>query len=330
MQASLEAEQRAKAEALRIKKKLEGDINELEIALDHSNKANAEAMKTIKRYQAQYRDAETAFQAESRLRVEIAEKANLVERRAMALAGEMEEARSLLDSSERGKRQSAAELADARVAVNEMTSINSKASAEKRAAESAIHTMHAEIDDMLHQAKNSEEKAKKAMVDAARLADELRAEQDHTGTTDKAKRALESQCAEMEAKYAEVSDSANRLGRAALAKLENRIRELESELGTVQARTGENYKGFQKAERKVKELTFQQDEDRKNQDRMSELATKLQAKIKTYKKQIEEAEEIAALNLAKFRKAQQELEETEERSKMAEGALSVVRSGSVF
>ncbi len=43
--------------------------------------------------------------------------------------------------------------------------------------ESAIHTMHAEIDDMLHQAKNSEEKAKKAMIDAARLADELRSEQ---------------------------------------------------------------------------------------------------------------------------------------------------------
>ena len=51
MQASLESEQRAKAEALRIKKKLEGDINELEIALDHSNKANNEAQKSIKRYQ---------------------------------------------------------------------------------------------------------------------------------------------------------------------------------------------------------------------------------------------------------------------------------------
>merc|ERR1719373_1529050 len=63
-----------------------------------------------------------------------------------------------------------------------MSSINSKASAEKRAVEGAVHTMHAEIDDMLHQAKNSEEKAKKAMVDAARLADELRAEQDHTNT----------------------------------------------------------------------------------------------------------------------------------------------------
>ena len=45
MQASLESEQQAKAEALRIKKKLEGDINELEIALDHANKANSEAQK---------------------------------------------------------------------------------------------------------------------------------------------------------------------------------------------------------------------------------------------------------------------------------------------
>ena len=56
---------------------------------------------------------------------------------------------------------------------------------------------------------------------------------------------------------------------------------------------------------------------------MQELVDKLQNKVKSYKKQIEEAEEIAALNLAKFRKAQQELEETEERAKMAEAKLSV-------
>merc|ERR1712203_301745 len=48
LQASLEAEVRAKTEALRIKKKLESDINELEIALDHANKANSEANKAIK------------------------------------------------------------------------------------------------------------------------------------------------------------------------------------------------------------------------------------------------------------------------------------------
>merc|ERR1712058_114838 len=153
MQASLESEQRAKAE---------GEINELEIALDHANKANNEAQKSIKRYQGQFREAECALAEEARVRQEMAEKASLADRRANALAGEMEEARSLLDSAERGKRQTEAELAESRNAVQEMTTINSKASAEKRTLEGAVHTMHAEI-DMLHQAKNSEEKAKKAM-----------------------------------------------------------------------------------------------------------------------------------------------------------------------
>ena len=41
--------------------------------------------------------------------------------------------------------------------------------------------------------------------------------------------------------------------------------------------------------------------------RMQELVDKLQNKVRSYKKQIEEAEEFAALNLAKFRKVQADL-----------------------
>merc|ERR1712029_912289 len=137
-----------------------------------------------------------------------------------------------------------------------------------------------------------------------------------------AKKALETQMGEIEMRLGEANEVAAKGGRAAMAKLENRIRELEIDLGALQAAHGDTFKGFQKAERKVKELQFQQDEDKKNQDRMSELAGKLQQKVKTYKKQIEEAEEIAALNLAKFRKAQQDLEENEERAKMAGAALT--------
>ena len=37
---------------------------------------------------------------------------------------------------------------------------------------------------------------------------------------------------------------------------------------------------------------------------MSDLVDKLQNKLRNYKRQIEEAEEIAALNLAKFKKVQ--------------------------
>jgi len=315
--ASLETEQKAKAETLRIKKKLESDINELEIGLDHANKANAEGLKSIKRYQLQLRETIQAFEDESRQRQIIAEAAGIADRKAAALSGEVEESRALLDSADRNKRQLEMEIADSRNAANELTSINSREMAYKRGLEGQLHTIQAEIDAMLGSAKNAEEKSKKAMVDAARLADELRAEQDHATSQAGAKKSLENQFAELEGRYNDAQAAAMKGGKAAMAKLENRIRELESELGSLQGRTSEAMKAYQRAERKTKELAFAQDEDKKNQDRMSDLAAKLQQKIKTYKGQIEEAEEIAALNLAKFRKAQQELEETEERAKMA-------------
>merc|ERR1711973_148929 len=328
--ASLEAEQRAKADALRVKKKLESDINELEIALDHANKANIEGQKAIKRYQGSLMETIQSYEDETRSRQQITEAVGIAERKANALHGEVEESRALLDSADRAKRQIDADLADARNAINEMSVINSKAMHEKRNVESMIHTLQAEIDDMLGQAKNSEEKSKRAMVDAARLADELRSEQDHATAENRGKRALDSQLGELENRLADAEAAAMKGGKNAMSKLEMKIRELEMELGNVQSHTTENYKAFQRAERRIKELQFQQDEDRKNQDRMGELANKLQSKIKTYKQQIEEAEEIAALNLAKFRKAQQELEETEERSKMAEVQIGTMRMGSAI
>merc|ERR1712150_222129 len=103
--ASLEAEQRAKAEALRIKKKLESDINELENALDHANKANSEGQKAIKRYQGQLRDTEGGYEEEKRGRIDMGEEAGIADRKANALHGELEESRSLLNSADRGKKQ---------------------------------------------------------------------------------------------------------------------------------------------------------------------------------------------------------------------------------
>merc|ERR1712134_154851 len=292
--ASLEAEQRAKGEALRIKKKLEGEINELEIGLDHANKANAEGLKSVKRYQTQLRETIQTFEDESRGKAQIIEAVGISERKAAALSGEVEESRALIDSADRAKRQIEAEIADARAAVNEIQSINARDMTAKRSLEGNIHTLSAEIDAMLGAAKNAEEKSKNAMVN---------------------------QFGDLEARLADAEAAAAKGGKAAMAKLEGKVRELEAELAGTQARYGEAAKAFQRSERKVKELQFSQSEDKKNQDRMSELAAKLQQKIKTYKSQIEEAEEIAALNLAKFRKAQQELEETEERAKLAGGSL---------
>merc|ERR1711922_108824 len=212
--ASLEAEQRAKSEALRIKKKLESDINELEIALDHANKANSEGQKAIKRYQGTLRDTIQGYEDEARGRQEIMEQVGISERKANALSGEVEESRALLDSAERAKRQLDSELADARNAVNEMGVIISFVIFFLRNVESLIHPLQAEIDDALAQAKNSEEKSKRAMVDAARLADELRSEQDHANAEGRGKRSLDTQLSELENRLAEAEAAAMKGGKA--------------------------------------------------------------------------------------------------------------------
>ena len=110
------------------------------------------------------------------------------------------------------------------------------------------------------------------------------------------------------------------------AKLEDRAHAIEMELNRTIQHTDEVHKTITKGERRVKELLFQQEENKKNQDRITDLVDKLQQKIKSYKKQIEEAEEIAAINLAKFRKAQQDFEEAEERSKICENNIAKYRA----
>ncbi|XP_051154577.1 myosin heavy chain, muscle isoform X23 [Leptopilina boulardi] len=326
MQASLEAEAKGKAEALRMKKKLEADINELEIALDHANKANAEAQKNIKRYQQQLKDVQTALEEEQRARDEARELLGISERRANALQNELEESRQLLEQADRGRRQAEQELADAHEQLNEISAQNASISAAKRKLEAELQTLHSDLDELLNEAKNSEEKAKKAMVDAARLADELRAEQDHAQTQEKLRKALETQIKDLQVRLDEAEANALKGGKKAIQKLEQRVRELENELDGEQRRHADAQKNLRKSERRIKELSFQADEDRKNHERMQDLVDKLQQKIKTYKRQIEEAEEIAALNLAKFRKAQQELEEAEERADLAEQAITKFRT----
>merc|ERR1711879_697184 len=114
-------------------------------------------------------------------------------------------------------------------------------------------------------------------------------------------------------------------GKKAMNKMETRIRELESEMDAENRRLGDAQKNLRRSERRIKELSFASD-DRKNSERMQYLIDNLQGKIKTYKKQIEEAEEIAALNLAKFRQTQANVGEAGQRADLNEQALAKSRA----
>merc|ERR1719219_1902614 len=175
--------------------------------------------------------------------------------------------------------------------------------------------MSHDLDEMVSEAAMSEEKAQRAMIDAARLADELRAEQDMAMVLERDKKLLEAQVKDAANRVDEAEQNALKGGKKAIAKMEAESR-----------RCSDAQKNLRKSERHIKELTYQQDEDRKNHERMQGLIDQLQGKIKSYKKQIEEAEEIAALNLAKFRQVQANLTGSTERADLNEQALAKTRA----
>merc|ERR1712121_489392 len=291
MQAALETESKGKTEALRMKKKLEADVGELELALENANAGAIETQGTIKKYNLQVRDAQVKVDEEARAKIIAADAKVAADRKAAAAQNALEEARTMLEQADRQRRTLETELCDTNESLADLTNTNQAIAASKRKLESEFNTLNADLDEMAAEAKLSEEKAAHSMIDAARLADELRAEQDVAATLEKDRKLLEAQCKDANARVDEAEVNALKGGKKAILKMETRIRELESELDAESRRLGDGLKNLRRSERRIKKL-------------------------------IEEAEEIAALNLAKFRKVQGAIGEAEANADANEQSLA--------
>ncbi|XP_024895490.1 myosin-7B [Pteropus alecto] len=326
LQASLDAETRARNEALRLKKKMEGDLNDLELQLGHATRQAMEAQAATRLLQAQLKEEQAGRDEEQRLAAELREQAQALERRAALLAGELEELRAALEQGERSRRLAEQELLEATERLNLLHSQNTGLLNQKKKLEVDLAQLSGEVEEAAQERREAEEKAKKAITDAAMMAEELKKEQDTSAHLERMKKTLEQTVRELQARLEEAEQAALRGGKKQVQKLEAKVRELEAELDAEQKKHAEALKGVRKHERRVKELAYQAEEDRKNLARMQDLVDKLQSKVKSYKRQFEEAEQQANTNLAKYRKAQHELDDAEERADMAETQANKLRA----
>merc|ERR1712158_345922 len=166
MQGALEKESKEKAEGLRMKKKLEADCVELDTALEHANSANAETQKVIKKYHQQIREMQSKLEKEQRAKESDREALLANESKANTAQNGLEEARTLLDQADRARRITEQELSDTNELLSNLTCQNQAIAGAKRKLV-------------------SEDKSKKAMLDTAKLAEELRAEQDATAAMER-------------------------------------------------------------------------------------------------------------------------------------------------
>uniref|UniRef100_A0A8C2B0Y7 Myosin motor domain-containing protein n=1 Tax=Cyprinus carpio TaxID=7962 RepID=A0A8C2B0Y7_CYPCA len=328
MQSNLDSEVRSRNDALRIKKKMEGDLNEMEIQLSHANRQASEAQKQLRNVQGQLKDAQLHLDDALRGQEDMKEQVAMVERRNNLMQAEIEELRAALEQTERGRKVAEQELVDASERVGLLHSQNTSLLNTKKKLEADLVQIQSEVDDTVQEARNAEEKAKKAITDAAMMAEELKKEQDTSAHLERMKKNLEVTVKDLQHRLDEAENLAMKGGKKQLQKLESRVRELEAEVEAEQRRGSDAVKGVRKYERRVKELSYQTEEDKKNINRLQDLVDKLQLKVKAYKRQAEEAEEQANTHLSKLRKVQHELEEAEERADISESQVNKLRAKS--
>merc|ERR1712183_719373 len=279
MQMALEAESKGKIEALRMKKKLEADVLDLHTALEHANAANAESQRQIKVIQNRLREVQSRFEDETRAKAQAQDNLIAADRRCNANQNALEEARTLLEQSDRNRRMIEQELADTNETLSDQTCQNQAINGAKSKCEQELNALGHELDEMSAEAHLSEEKAQRAMIDAARLADELRMEQEGAMMLERDKKLLEAQVKDAQSRLDESEQSALKGGKKAISKMETRVRELESELDAENRRLGDAQKNMRKSERHIKELSCTIDEDKKNQERMQALIDQLQSNL---------------------------------------------------
>ncbi|XP_059185614.1 myosin heavy chain, fast skeletal muscle-like isoform X2 [Centropristis striata] len=328
MQTTLDAEVRSRNDALRIKKKMEGDLNEMEVQLSHANRQAAEAQKQLRNVQGQLKDAQLHLDEAIRGEADMREQVAMVERRNSLMLAEIEELRAALEQTERSRKVAEQELVDASERVALLHSQNTSLINTKKKLEADLIQIQGEVEDSVQEARNAEDKAKKAITDAAMMAEELKKEQDTSAHLERMKKNLEVTVKDLQHRLDEAENLAMKGGKKQLQKLEARVRELEGEVDAEQRRAAEAVKGVRKYERKVKELTYQFEEDKKNITRLQDLVDKLQLKVKAYKRQSEESEEQANTHLSRYRKVQHEMEEAQERADIAESQVNKLRAKS--
>uniref|UniRef100_A0A667Y6D2 Myosin, heavy chain b n=1 Tax=Myripristis murdjan TaxID=586833 RepID=A0A667Y6D2_9TELE len=169
MQSTLDSEVRSRNDALRIKKKMEGDLNELEVQLSHANRQAAEAQKQLRIIQGQMKDSQLQLDDAVRAQDDQKEQVAMVERRNGLMSAEIEELRAALEQTERSRKMAEQELVDASERVGLLHSQNTSLLNTKKKLESDLVQIQSEVDDIVQEARNAEEKAKKAITDVRKL-----------------------------------------------------------------------------------------------------------------------------------------------------------------
>ena len=244
------------------------------MALEHANRANEDAQKNIRRYGDQVKELQMQIDEDQRRREEFREKYMTAEKKFQQVKQEQQDLMVALETvcsdatswelsvfahfqAQRFKKQMEGELGELQAHNNDLQADSQSQVLNKQKLDQELAILKADLTEASGEVWAQQEQAKTGAVEAAKLAEELRAEQERSNVVERQKKMVEMQVKELQVKIEETEMAAMKAGPKLAAKLEGQLKAVESELENEQRRQADTGKNLAKAERRARELQFE-------------------------------------------------------------------------
>ncbi|XP_054052019.1 myosin-9 [Rissa tridactyla] len=326
MEAELEDERKQRSIAVAARKKLEMDLKDLESHIDTANKNREEAIKQLRKLQAQMKDYMRELEDTRTSREEILAQAKENEKKLKSMEAEMIQLQEELAAAERAKRQAQQERDELADEIANNSGKGALAMEEKRRLEARIAQLEEELEEEQGNTEIINDRLKKANLQIDQMNADLNAERSNAQKNENARQQMERQNKELKLKLQEMESAVKSKYKATITALEAKIAQLEEQLDMETKERQAASKQVRRAEKKLKDILLQVDDERRNAEQFKDQADKANLRLKQLKRQLEEAEEEAQRANASRRKLQRELEDATETADAMNREVSSLKS----
>ncbi|NXV96331.1 MYH9 protein, partial [Calonectris borealis] len=326
MEVELEDERKQRSIAVAARKKLEMDLKDLESHIDTANKNREEAIKQLRKLQAQMKDYMRELEDTRTSREEILAQAKENEKKLKSMEAEMIQLQEELAAAERAKRQAQQERDELADEIANNSGKGALAMEEKRRLEARIAQLEEELEEEQGNTEIINDRLKKANLQIDQMNADLNAERSNAQKNENARQQMERQNKELKLKLQEMESAVKSKYKASITALEAKIAQLEEQLDMETKERQAASKQVRRAEKKLKDILLQVDDERRNAEQFKDQADKANMRLKQLKRQLEEAEEEAQRANASRRKLQRELEDATETADAMNREVSSLKS----
>ncbi|XP_009330887.1 PREDICTED: myosin-9 [Pygoscelis adeliae] len=326
MEVELEDERKQRSIAVAARKKLEMDLKDLESHIDTANKNREEAIKQLRKLQAQMKDYMRELEDTRTSREEILAQAKENEKKLKSMEAEMIQLQEELAAAERAKRQAQQERDELADEIANNSGKGALAMEEKRRLEARIAQLEEELEEEQGNTEIINDRLKKANLQIDQMNADLNAERSNAQKNENARQQMERQNKELKLKLQEMESAVKSKYKATITALEAKIAQLEEQLDMETKERQAASKQVRRAEKKLKDILLQVDDERRNAEQFKDQADKANMRLKQLKRQLEEAEEEAQRANASRRKLQRELEDATETADAMNREVSSLKS----